>query len=262
MNIQDYYRKTASASLNASLASLIPPFFFIIYGIIATPEGKMVYLIIPFLAYSFFCYQIYLINDIRTKEIFNEWNGAEKQTTLFEEEQVLLKFLPAPTLRMLIFEAGGQVIGEIRDLRFSSYRWFMPYFFEGLMRKRYGLYDGKNRLNGSFILKKNEIIITDANFEVISQVFIKRSNSRSQMIFQNERKKMTVKQSFLFMDYQFVNQKSNVEARLRKGLIPLEWGSRFKDPNTPVLSFDKVLSVDERLFIYAILMKLFRCSNH
>src|SRR5690606_9563865 len=104
MDIQQFYKKTASISLNASLASLVPPFFLIMYGIIIAPDGKLVLAVVPFLLYSFICYQYYLVNDQRSKEIKEILPMADKNPSeLLMNTTVLFTFLPAPTLRMLIF---------------------------------------------------------------------------------------------------------------------------------------------------------------
>ncbi len=259
MNIQEYYQKAAASSLNASLASLIPPFFLAVYGITIVQNGKVMIIMIPFLIYSFICYQFYLINDKRTKEIFMQ--EAVENHRLLDENQVLITFLPAPTLKMLIFHSNGQQIGEIRDMNFWTFRWFLPYFIDGLFKKRYGIYDQANHLVGSFILKNKEIKILDSDLNTVSTIHYNYSKSKSVYVFEKGNKRIQVKQSSSFTDYQFIHSNS-VFGRFRKGWMPLEWGNRFKDPNTPIFTFEQSLSSKDKLLMYAILTKLLRCSNH
>ncbi|MBU8878779.1 hypothetical protein BGM26_07220 [Bacillus sp. FJAT-29790] len=261
MNIQQYYEKTASISLNASMASLVPPFFLIVYGIIIAPQGKMVFIVLPFLLYSFICYQFYLINDKRAKEI-TENHIDDKTSILLKKDSVLITFMPAPSLRMLLFDPEGQLVGEIKDMKFWSIRWVMPYFLDKLFKRKYGLYDETNGLIAIFIVKNNRIEILDSEGILKSSIIQKPSQKRSEFIFQKKGKRITVERSLLFMDYRFFKGDRIKAGRLRKGLMPLEWGKRFKDANTPVMSFEQDLEGEDRVEIFAILTKLFHYTNH
>lgn len=262
MNIQEFYHKTANISLNASLASLIPPFFLIIYGIIVTPSGKMIFMLIPFLLYSFICYQYFLINNRRFKEPFKWQKEVNQPVRVMEENEVLLAFMPAPTIKLLIFNSTGKQMGEIRDRKFQNYRWFLPYFFMQLGAGQYEFCDRENQLIRSFTIKKNriEIMSADGNPSII--VYSKLSKERLTYIFQYGEKQVVVKRASQFMDCQFFNQDLTRIGRLRKGFMPIEWGNRFKDPNTPILTFQPSLATEDKLIIYAILTKLLRMTNH
>lgn len=261
MNIQEYYKKTALISLNASLASLVPPFLFILYGIIIAPNRNMVLVIIPFLLYSLICYHYYLLNDQRSKEISNLKNQMD-DGLLFDKDQVVITFLPAPTLRMQMFDINGKLLGEIRDMQFWTFRWFLPYFLDRFFMKRYGFYDGNNQLIGCFRLKKKQIEITDADLNVHTTIFCEPTKKSIIFTFENDKNTIIVKRSFQYMDFRFFHPNFTPIGRLRKGWMPLEWGSRFKDPNTPILTFGTLSSTEDKLLIYAILTKLFHSSNH
>ncbi|QED48266.1 hypothetical protein [Cytobacillus dafuensis] len=260
-NIQQFYQKTASISLNSSLVALIPPFFLIIYGIIVVPNGKMVVLVVPFLLYSFISYQAYLINDNRSKEIKKIDEGIANQVSFLYEENVLLTFLPAPTLRLLVFSTNGQQVGEIRDINFMPFRWFLPFLFDKFIERKYGLYDANNKQIGSFTFKKNRIEIASSGIEIHSIKIQNTLGNGIAVIFGHENRSFLLKQSRLFMDFQFLKGCKNI-ARLRKGWMPIEWGKRFKDPNTPILIFEQQLPVEEKLLVYALLVKLFQSTNH
>lgn len=260
MNIQEFYKRTALASLNASLASLVPPFMFILYGIIVAPNRNFVFLIIPFLIYSLICYHYYLLNDQRSKEVLTMQNKSNVDL-LFNMDQMVITFLPAPSLRMLMFDSNGKLAGEIKDFQFRSFRWFLPYFLDNAFKKKYGLFNESNQLIGSFIIKRNQIIIMDIKGTPISIIHYEHSKSNSSYIFAAEGKKVQVKYSSFFTDYQFFINELSI-GRLRKGWMPVEWGNHFKDPNSPILTFGHQLSAEEKILMFAILTKLLRCSNH
>ncbi|MBY0124522.1 hypothetical protein [Bacillus sp. S/N-304-OC-R1] len=259
MNIQDFYRKTASISLNASVASLVPPFFILLFGLIVMPNRMLPFAMIPFLIYSLICYHDYLLNDQRSKEIHNS-RPVITNFRIFDEKQVLITFMPAPSLRMLLFNSSGQQLGEIRDLHFLSFRWFLPYFIDRLLNKKYGIYDEANQLLGSFTFKRRKIAITDENFNIISKVTHKKSG-KNYMFELEQGKQIMVYQSSLYTDCQIYDNNILI-ARLRRGWMPLHCGNWFKDPNTPVLTFQHKLSNEDKLLLYAILAKLLSYSNH
>ncbi|WNS73855.1 hypothetical protein RRV45_13100 [Bacillus sp. DTU_2020_1000418_1_SI_GHA_SEK_038] len=261
MNIQEYYKKSAMISLNASLASLFPPFLFILYGIIIAPNISFVLVIIPFLLYSLICYHYYLLNDQRSKEISILQNQLDNGL-LLDKDQVILTFLPSPTLRMQIFDINGKLLGEIRDMQFWKFRWFLPYFLDRFFEKRYGFYDETNQLLRCFTLKKKQIEITDANSNVLTTIFCEPTNKSFTFTYDNESNTIIVKRSFQFMDIRFFHTNLTPIGRLRKGWMPLEWGNRFKDPNMPVLTFGQSILAEDKLLMYAIITKLFQSSNH
>lgn len=262
MNIQDYYRKTASISLNASLASLVPPIFFMLYGLIAAPNKYIALLLIPFFLYSFVCYHYFLRNDQWSKEMGMVSNEI-KDKRFLEENQVLITFLPAPTLRMLIFDEDGEQLAEIKDMNFWLFRWFLPYFSEHLFPKKYGIFDREGSIAGSFILKKKQIDIMEFNSD--ERVIITCLPSLNQFAYflKDQEKNIVVKHSSLYTDFQFFMKDSGIPiGRLRKGWLPANCGVLFKDPNTPLVTFDSKLTPGDKLVIYAIITKHLRCSNH
>ena len=62
MNIQQYYEQSAMASLNGSLVAFIPTIVLVIF-VFVTHTYHLLLLLLPFLIYSFFCYQKFLLNQ-------------------------------------------------------------------------------------------------------------------------------------------------------------------------------------------------------
>ncbi|MFE8695854.1 hypothetical protein ACFYKT_05680 [Cytobacillus sp. FJAT-53684] len=256
MNIKQYYKKTASISLSASLASLIPPFFLIIYGIMIARDGRMVLIVLPFLVYSFFCYQYYLVCDRRSKSIIeNPTEHIKMNQTLLNADHLLIHFLPAPSLRLLFFSHEGQLLGELKEMKQLSFKWFLPRFLDKFFEKRYGLYDETNNLIATYIVNKSQINVMDKNKKIVNLINHMESERRSESIFESSREEIVVKRSLLFMDYQFFHNQKRV-GRLQKGMMPVEWERKIKDPNTPVLSFETKEDEGLKITILAILSKI------
>lgn len=258
MNIQDYYKKTALVSLNASIVSLGPPLLFMSYGMITGPNKNFVLLILPFLVYSLICYHFFLLNHQRANE--TSIVNRDLETGLLDQNHVLLTFLPAPSLRMQMFDSHGFLLGEIKDMQFKKVRWFLPNFFDSRIKKKYGLYDHGEQLRWTFTIKNNHINITDVGKNMTTTYEIIYTKGLIYMNCHGE-SKLQVKHSSLFTDCQFMNMNGSI-GRLRRGWMPVEWANRFKDANAPIVTFNDKIQKEDKSLIYAVIVLLFRYSNH
>lgn len=259
MNIQQYYRYRAAASLNGSFAALIPVFIIVIPLLIFIGMKEVVILAVPFLLYSFISYQIYLIEQHR-------FINSEVKTNLqshgpMEKEQYLLTFMPAPSLRLLLFTPDGQNNIEICDKRKNKLRWFLPYFLDRLFPAEYGLFHSDNRLLVTFKWKRNQGIVMDENGITILEIEMQGQNLFFIRI-KDHTYRLKIDSKKMYTDVQFFQEGHTLQGRVRKGWMPLEWGKHFVDANTPVLTFLEESSKEERLAILAILIKIYRYHNH
>ncbi|MDQ0270498.1 hypothetical protein [Cytobacillus purgationiresistens] len=264
MNIQQYYHKAAVISLNASLASLIPPFFLLVYSLMLVPPKVVIGFSIPFLIYSFISFQAYVMNQKRANEI-GEMDRSEVTSadSLFQQRVMSITFLPAPSLRVLFFNSAGCVLGEIRDIHSQSYRWFLPYFIDRLSRyKHYGLYDHQNEVIAFFSMSRKKVVIQCEGKQ--SELLFNHKASSNHIEFMNEEsgKSYYVERARMYMDYKiFIN--SSVEAvSLKKGWMPASWGHQIKDANIPFLTINRELSSDDQLAVFAMIAFHLRTHNH
>lgn len=260
MNIQQYYRNTANVSLNGSFVALIPVFVIVIPLILFLPNKGMVLLALPFLIYSFICYQAYLINNERS--ILSKINTSYiNNHNLIDKSQYLLAFMPAPSLRLLLFNPDGHKYGEIRDRRYNNIRWFLPYFIDRFFPAEYGLYDISDQLLLTFKWERHRIVIKDEQENDSFHLEIKEENLFL-VRFKDSTHSLKVESQSMFTDIQFFNETKSVLGRVRKGWMPLEWGKRFVNANTPILTFQEEDTKEMRLAILAILIKIYRYHNH
>ncbi|MGJ7921496.1 hypothetical protein [Neobacillus sp. LXY-4] len=163
MNIQQYYRSAANIALNESIASFVPVILILGGGIYFSVDLPLFLVILPFIVFSFYCYQIYLIQHRRSLEAMTKKPSVD--LGLVRTEHLLITFMPAPSLRMLLFEPNGNLIGEVRDERFWWWRWFLPYFIDKRFPKTYGLYSPQNKLKAYYRInaRTKEVKIYDSD---------------------------------------------------------------------------------------------------
>lgn len=263
MNIQQYYDKAAMISLNASLASLLPPLILLIYSLLFVPPKMVIIWAVPFLIYSIVCFQSYITNSQRAKEAKSVNFSANHVGTLFQKRAVSLTFLPAPSLRMLFFNANGQAIGEIRDTHLHSYRWFLPYFCDRLAReKQYGLFTEDEQPFATYKMRRDSIIIDWEGKSI--QLTFKNNRAANHIEFINEinGRSFYVERARLYMDFKIFIESKTEAVILKKGWLPKEWSKHVMDANTPYLTFHKELSLEDQLAVYAILIYHLRKLNH
>ncbi|MBN8200086.1 hypothetical protein [Bacillus sp. NTK034] len=262
MNIQQYYLKTADISINASLAALVPPFFILLVLIEKFPRTYLILFLIPFILYSFLCYQIHLLNKQRAAEIVERKFKKSRQArlSLLSQSNLMIVFMPAPSLRMVLFDPEGRQVGEIRDMKMWKFRWFLPYFLDRLFPRRLGIYDHSANLEASILIDRKGIDISSAKDSCKETIINKKDGFK--LVYENGCDRYSIAKTFFHTDFQILDEKSKRIARLRKGWMLLEWGEQFRDPNTPVLSFEEGLTAKEKLRIYAIFATLFLYRNH
>lgn len=261
MNIEKYYKYTAVSALNASLFSCIPMFLFT--GLFIFSHSSITYflLLLPFGCYSVTCYSQYYLHK-RRFERMDTLPGLGQVKSILKTNTVVLSFLPAPSLRMIIFDRNGQEIGEIKDERFSVVRWYLPFIFDRFHTKSYGFYNTNDELQYTFTIKRKKIEIKNKDKKIISKIIEQKTRRSSLRTFLYGDHSIVMKKSFGQMEYHFKKKDGYVLAHLRKGWMPKEWSKRFMDPNLPLLTIDHHASDKEVIHLYALLTKIFAYTNH
>lgn len=267
MNIQQYYRSAANISLNGSLAAFIPVSFILIGSIYFSIRLPLLYLILPFCLYSFICYQAYLIQRHRSLESVVSASG--KKSELLNTDNLLITFMPAPSLRMLLFDPHGNLIGEVKDVKFWWWRWFLPYTVDRLFPSVYGLFDQDNQLLAYYRVnkRKKHMQVCDAaknevgvfNIQSESPFSLKR---RGVIHSHQNSRNFLVEGSTIATNIHVRNEHNFITSKLIKGWMPLEWGKHFRDANTPYLIFDKDIEENDKILIIGVLTDFFQYTSH
>lgn len=261
MNIRQYYEQAAAISLNASLAAFIPPIFILFYSVVVTKIYQLLLLIIPFLIYSFYCYQVFLLNKNRASSIQLEPFEKEGCTTnLLQETTLLLHFLPAPTLRLLFFKPSGVKVGEIRDHSMFFIRWFLPFFLDRFFNRRFILYNQEDKPTAHFHLYKDRIEVITQEGVLLTTVFkLQKGKCREYLL---DKQFIQIIKSGIPANYSFVTPENRLFGRIQRGMMPLEWAQRFVNPNTPILTYAESNEEKDKLQLLAMLINVYMYVDH
>ncbi|MCQ6276604.1 hypothetical protein JMM81_16955 [Bacillus sp. V3B] len=260
MNIQQYYEQAAMASLNAALVAFIPSILLLIYAIFITQAYHLILLVAPFLIYSFFCYQKFLLNQNRAKAVkLSSEIKAFSVEDLFDQTELLVAFMPAPSLRLLLFTPNGVKVGEIRDQSFSVIRWFLPYFMDRLLVKKYGLYDCEDQPVAFYHHFHDRLEVELLNQRGSTILYKSSTGKKKEFVYENRCITIENKGS---QDFTFLSSDGKKVAQIQTGWMPLEWGERFLNLNTPILYLDKYCSRKEKLQLLSLLTSIYAYEDH
>ncbi len=264
MNIQQYYRLAANISLNGSLLALALAALLLLPLAFLLPGREFILFIFPLLFYSFLSFQKYLIHKYRSEEIAKTCMAGEAKHGLLREEAMVLQYMPAPSLRLLIFHPGGRLLGEIRDLEHRKIRWFLPYFIDRRLPPVYGLFNEDNQLIAAFRWRKCRLVEISSSFSS-GYGFIERegkADGKKRWLFLYGNRSYQIESESFFTDIKFKTGDISNTARLRKGWMPLEWEPYIKNANAPVMSFSKKAKTEDRLTVFAVMTLLLRYHDH
>ncbi|PLR98845.1 hypothetical protein [Bacillus sp. T33-2] len=263
MSIQQYYRQTAVTFLNACTAAVIILAVILAVSLFLPEKPPLFLLLIPFLAFSFIHFHGYLLYSNRFKESIIDVGTDSKE--LLANNDLLLAFAPAPALRLLLFEPGGLLVGEVKEAQPIGLRWILPYFIDKLIPKTFGLYDKDGNLVTELKINGSTVNVLDMKKRTICRYRQMRASAQGDngIALLGEGVELSrCDQSSLYTDIHFTKQNGKTAARLQKGWMPVEWGKKFKDANMPVLTFDPNISMQEKLAVIGAIAVHYMYSNH
>ncbi|WP_154663048.1 hypothetical protein [Bacillus massiliigorillae] len=181
----------------------------------------------------------------------------------------MMVFMPAPTLRVLLFNGKGQLLGEINDSNTSWYKWFIPNNLLSLMPNAYVLTDCKGNILATFEVNRwfsNDMVFYDEMGEEIG--FYQEDWKKSLVRYNGAVRasdgsiRMNIDISVFLQSFIIPTQEGKMLASYQKGWMPLEWAERFKELNTPILTFTSLTTKNDRLCIYGLCARLLsNCKN-
>ena len=218
-------------------------------------------LVLPFGIYSVCSFTQFYFHKKRFKKV-EPLIDLGNVKSILETRTAVLTFLPAPSLRLGIFTGDGKEVGEIRDMKFSLLRWYLPFFLDRFYPKSYGFYNTDNMLQYVFTLKGNVIEIKNKQKKLISQVIENETIKRSVLQFQYGDKHIMMKKSLSYSEINFQREEGFSLANIKKGWMPKEWTNRFMNRNFPLLTIDHHATDKEIIHLYAIITKIYAYTNH
>ncbi|CAH2714345.1 hypothetical protein BACCIP111895_01508 [Neobacillus rhizosphaerae] len=259
MKINDYYYDSANISLNESIAALIPASMIIIGNLSFFKSQEFMLWTIPFITYSFISFHFYLFrmkqSILSAKNMTNDKNEGYHHS-LFTTRHLLLCYMNTPSPSLLLYFTDGNLAGRISKYRRKGLNGLRP-------SKMFALYNSKDEAMGFFEIKGKKTIkigVFDKERTFLGCLEKKKLSWRK-----NKKELLDVAGSYIgavegsavFMDEQVLNSEDMQEGRLRRGWMPIEWGLRFPEPNTPVLSFKGTLSERDKLLRMSFLINEF-----
>lgn len=251
MKIHDYYRDLAGVSLNGSIAALVPSIIIVSANLTYIQNKQIMFLTIPFLIYSLISFQFYLFRMKQSISI--EKNSSKVPNhyfSLFEARHLLLVYINTQAPKLFLFYPNGHLAGIIGKHKGKLFQ----------RKKIYILNSTEGQVIGSYKIKGNKIEVFNYKSEYLGCLENKKLSWRKK---KKELSDATgkwigaVEGAQYFMDEHVLNQDRQPVGRLRRGWMPLEWSSRFPEPNTPVLSFNEGVSDQDKVLRMAFLINEF-----
>lgn len=266
MNIRDYYQKTAKSCYYVAWITLVLAILFFIFQMLNVISKDLLMLVIPLLILSFahfFSFQLY---HKRAYQLGDEPFKISKE--LLHTDHILFAFMPAPTLRLLLFDHKGSLLGEIRDQNMRWFMWMIPNFLSLLLPKKYILINSKDEVVARYHLKaglSNSMTVYNANHRVIGYY---KENWRDSLfkikgtLYKSDLMKwidISSTVSLFSLSLQTIDEKK--VASFQEGWMPREWAKRF-ELNTPIITFSSTVNESERTIILGFFTAVLHHRDH
>ena len=266
MNIRDYYQRTAKSCYYVAWITLVLAIIFFTSHMLDLISKDLLMFVIPLFILSFahfFSFQLY---HKRAHQLGNELFKINEE--LLYADHILFAFMPAPTLRLLLFDHKGLLLGEIRDQNIRWFMWLIPNFLSILLPKKYILINSKEEVVARYHLKaglSNSMLVYNANNEIIgyykeqwldSLFKVKGTLYKSDM---REWIAISSNVSLYALNLQTVDAKK--VASFQEGWMPQEWVKRF-ELNTPIISISSTVNESERIIILGFFTAVLHHRDH
>ncbi|WP_442594127.1 hypothetical protein [Neobacillus sp. D3-1R] len=247
MDISKIQLKQAHLFLNSSIIVQIPASLFILYILIYS-EKQIMFLVAPFLVYSLFLFQNYLLyykKSMYTSKKITKKNIGGKN--ILSSSQVYLYF-SKEDFELLLFSPSGKLLGKIIKGKRKYFNWGLP--------KEFLLVNYQGIHLASFYYNAGSIEVIQQNTGYIGHFsYPQRKINHGIFELLSGKKIGTVNSESIFLDDKILNENNQPVFQLKKGLMSLDSQEIFGNPNTPVLSVSSVLNEKERLLYMALLVK-------
>jgi hypothetical protein len=266
LNIRDYYEKTAKGSYYTAWIFLIMAIIIVGLHVFQKLSGQ-IWMTIPFMILSIVYFVIFRVNESRTSKVIEP--KAHNENMILDEKELAAAFMPAPTLRMLLFTKQGTVTGEIRDRNMKWYKWLIPGSLTLFLPKQYGLYDDQDSLLAIYEIKAgfgHQLVVKNSEEKVVG--IFEGNRQKSWVTINGEMYKpdgqawLAVKTDRSLSGFYIQTDDEKKVAHFQKGWLPAEWGRVCPDPNTPILTFDESVHQEEKIMIFGICAVIFHHRNN
>lgn len=255
MKLLEYYQRSAKWAFWSGIAFLV----FSAMGWFAFYQHWTdTFIAIQCLIVSICSFVISAIQNNRSKTI--ELDQNVDLAPFIEHNEFVAINRAAPTLRVQLFTPDGNYTGELRDKKMNWWRWLIPQSIIPFIRKSYILVDEHEKILATFLHHGGinlRISIFDENFNQIGFYEEKAieglTKVRGTLTGADGNIIVKVETDLYLFNVNLRNMEDKFWANIQHGWMPLEWGKRFKELNTPIISFNKELTIREKQLAFGIL---------
>lgn len=261
LNIRQYYTSTAKMYLNISLFAGLLCILLIVCSLVFFQSKYMWQITTPFMFFSIFYFICHIVNRKRALKIPHGIQVSD--TKLFDEKNILFMFLPAPSLRLLLFHPIGTLLGEIKEHEPSWYKWLIPNSISMLLSHTFKLTDCNNKTLATYKMShflSRKVCMYDETGNVIA--IYKENKMKSMFRYKGSIEEadgsliMMVDVSGILQTFSLASVENKPLVSFQRGFMPLEWGKSFQDLNTPIITFSKEVSKNEQICVYGLCTRL------
>ncbi|MBS4173173.1 hypothetical protein [Bacillus sp. FJAT-49736] len=252
MNIKEFYTVMSRIYLNQVI---LAGFFLLACLFIFHAAGFSLILRILFfsiailVAYFLFRY-LYFMN--RSNTIISL--SSERMRMAVRPNDLILMFLPAPSLMIQFFNSNGVCACELGDENLARWKWFLPFYFRKHKASTYQLKKRDGRIVATIKLRdhsrKLEIISSE---QKVTTVFLQKKKSRVLQLMDDNNN--SIKVTFASHKIEFFKRDKQI-AVIQKGWMPISL-QRYFSPNTPILTFQENLNETDQHIMYGLLILIF-----
>lgn len=203
----------------------------------------------------------FIINAVQKNRLKTiEMDKDVDQAPFLETNEFVAIKRAALTLRAQLFTPDGSFVGELRDKKMNWWRWLIPQSIVPFIRKSYILVDENEKTLATFLHHSGinlRITIFDENFNQIGSYEERAIEGLTKVkgTLKDADGKIILKleTSLYLFNVTLRDEGNKFWATIQHGWMPLEWGKRFKELNTPTIHLNKELTLREKQLAFGIL---------
>lgn len=258
LNIQEYYRKQFRWQLAGGAALLV-------LGGAAVGAGyKGLYMDNPWMVgFPFFFYGVFLlISSSINRRRFRDVHLVEREgkASVSEVGTVVLLQLPSPVLHLLCFDESGVLAGEIKSRHRTFLPWVLPGAIINVLPKEWALYDAQGRMLAKYRQRLGlnpPFVAYDASERAIGEFRARLWGGLLRIkgdVTDGEGNRLaSIDVPGSLYDYHITDTEGCRWFRFRKGWMPLAMGEKFKESESPLVSFYPDLPEEKRYLSLGII---------
>ncbi|MFD2445675.1 hypothetical protein ACFSO7_17080 [Bacillus sp. CGMCC 1.16607] len=243
MDIQKTYLKQAHLFINSSIIVLIPAIILIVF-ILTSLNKSIILLIIPFLIYSIYLFQSFLLSYKRYLKVGKRLEKMTFKKNDFISDLRFFLYKDQEAKELLLFHASGVVLAKFMKKKMKP---FSNQFFPSEII----LVDESEKVLASYFIKDGVIDVYQSENGYIGSF----SSENGELLGLSGIIIGVLKKKMIFTDDRIINENGRSIFRIQKGWMPLESQKLFLNPNTPMLTLSSNLPENEKLLCFSAIVK-------